>query len=73
MSDIARLMRHRRKDFLVLYDLRGVSSYFHGYMVPSTGYLRHFSLTPYSNSAGFVLRFPHRSSLELEPAVDYPS
>ena len=71
-DDMARLMRHRRKDFLVLYDLRGVSSYFHGYMVPSTGYLRYFSLTPYSDSAGFVLRFPHRSSLELEPAVDYP-
>ena len=71
-DDMARLMRHRRKDFLVLYDLRGVSSYFHGYMVPSTGYLRYFSLTPYSNSTGFVLRFPHRSSLELEPAVDYP-
>ena len=71
-EDMARLMRHRRKDFLVLYDLRGVSSYFHGYMVPSTGYLRYFSLTPYSDSAGFVLRFPHRSGLELEPAVDYP-
>ena len=71
-DDMARLMRHRRKDFLVLYDLRGVSSYFHGYMVPSTGYLRYFTLTPYSDSAGFVLRFPHRNSLELEPAVDYP-
>ena len=42
-DDMVRLMRHRRKDFLVLYDLRGVSSYFHGYMVPSTGYLRYFS------------------------------
>ena len=49
---MVRLMRHRRKDFLVLYDLRGVSSYFHGYMVPSTGYLRYFALTPYSDSPG---------------------
>jgi uridine kinase len=70
-DEMVRLLRHRRKDFLVLYDLRGVSSYFHGYMVPSTGYLRYFALTPYSDSTGFVLRFPHRSGLELEPAVDY--
>ncbi len=71
-DDMARLMRHRRKDFLVLYTLRGISSYFHGYMVPSTGYLRHFALAPFAASSGFVLRFPHRSGLELEPAVDYP-
>ena len=69
-DDMVRLMRHRRKDFLVLYNLRGVSSYFHGYMVPSTGYLRYFGLTSYL--PGFILRFPNRSSLELEPAVDYP-
>ena len=54
----------------MLYDLRGLSHYFHGYMVPSTGYLRHFGLIPYP--PGFILRFPTRSSLELEPAVDYP-
>jgi uridine kinase len=65
-----RLLSYRRKDYLVLYELRGYSSYFHGYMVPSAGYLRHFALQYYS--PGFILRFPPRSSLELEPAVDYP-
>jgi len=69
-DDMVRLMRHRRKDFLVLYELRGLSNYFHGYMVPSTGYLRYFALTPYL--PGFILRFPPRTGLELEPAVDYP-
>jgi uridine kinase len=69
-DDMVRLMKHRRKDFLVLYEMRGLSSYFHGYMVPSTGYLRYFGLIPYP--PGFILRFPTRSSLELEPAVDYP-
>ena len=44
-DDMVRLLRHRRKDFLVLYDLCGVCSYFHGYMAPSTGYLRYFALT----------------------------
>jgi uridine kinase len=39
-------------------------------MVPSAGYLRYFALHPYP--PGFILRFPPRSSLELEPVVDYP-
>jgi uridine kinase len=69
-DDKVRLLSYRRKDYLVLYELRGYSSYFHGYMVPSAGYLRHFALQYYS--PGFILRFPPRSSLELEPAVDYP-
>lgn len=70
-DDMVRLMRHRRKDFLVLYEMRGLSSYFHGYMAPSTGYLRHFGLIPYP--PGFILRFPTRAAnLKLEPAIDYP-
>ena len=50
--------------------LRGVRDYFHGYMAPSTGYLQHFALHLYP--PGFILRFPPRASLELEPVVDYP-
>ncbi len=70
-ADMVRLLKYRRKDFLVLYELRGVSNYFHGYMTPSTGYLRYFGLIPYL--PGFILRFPTRAAnLELEPAVDYP-
>jgi uridine kinase len=68
-EDMVRLMRHRRKDYLVLYRLRGARNYFHGYMVPSTGYLRYFGLTPYE--PGFVLRFPQRTSLALDPVVEY--
>jgi len=69
-DDVVRLLTYRRKDYLVLYTLRGVRDYFHGYMVPSTGYLRHFALHPYP--PGFILRFPPRASLELEPVVAYP-
>ncbi|MCX6029367.1 MAG: nucleoside kinase [Chloroflexi bacterium] len=69
-TDKVRLLTFRRKDYLVLYELRGYSSYFHGYMTPSAGYLQHFALTYYP--PGFILRFPPRSSLELEPVVDYP-
>jgi uridine kinase len=69
-DEIMRLLTYRRKDYLVLYTLRGVRDCFHGYMVPSTGYLKYFALHPYP--PGFILRFPPRSSLELEPVVDYP-
>ncbi|MDQ1300731.1 MAG: uridine kinase [Chloroflexota bacterium] len=69
-DEVVRLLTYRRKDYLALYTLRGVRDYFHGYMVPATGYLRHFALHPYP--PGFILRFPPRASLELEPVVAYP-
>jgi len=69
-ADKVRLLSHRRKGYLVLYELRGVSSYFHGYMTPSAGYLKHFALHHYP--PGFILRFPRRSSTELDPVVEYP-
>jgi uridine kinase len=70
-EDEARLLSHRHpKDYLVLYDLRGWRDYFHGYMVPSAGYLRYFGL--YHYPPGFILRFPPRTRLGLEPVVDYP-
>jgi len=42
-EDKVRLQSRRRKDYLTLYQLRGFRDYFHGYMVPSTGYLNVFS------------------------------
>jgi len=69
-EDKVRLLSHRRKDYLVLYKLRGVSSYFHGYMVPSAGYLQYFALQHYA--PGFILRFPKRGGTDLQPVVAYP-
>ena len=54
------LLAHRRKDELAFYTLDGITNYFHGYMVPSFGYLPWFGLAPYS--VGFVLRFPRRDA-----------
>ncbi len=66
-----RLLAHRRKDYLSLYSLRGMRDYFHGYMVPSTGYLRYFALHPWP--PGFVLQYPRRHRpTELLPVRDYP-
>jgi uridine kinase len=65
------LLARRRKDYLSLYNLLGSRDYFHGYMVPSTGYLRYFALRPWP--PGFVLQYPRRHRpTELLPAVDYP-
>jgi len=69
-DDKVRLLSYRRKDYLTLYRLRGLSDYFHGYMVPSAGYLRYFALTYYA--PGFILRFPIRNTVELQPVVEYP-
>jgi uridine kinase len=69
-TDKVRLLQHRVKDYLVLYEMRRYAGYFHGYMAPSAGLLGHFALHPYA--PGFILRFPPRTSLDLEPVVDYP-
>jgi len=55
---------------LHLYRLGEYRDYFFGYMVPSTGYLPYFALTPYHD--GFILRFPRRERpTELAPPEDY--
>jgi uridine kinase len=69
-TDKARLLAHRSKDTLVLYELRGRCDYFQGYMVPSTRLLRDFGLDWFP--AGFLLRFPHQASLALHPVEPYP-
>jgi uridine kinase len=62
----ARLLEDRQVDHLDLYVLNGVSDYFYGYMVPSTGILRTFALEPFAD--GFVLRFPRHDHLtKLSP------
>ena len=68
---MVRLLRYRRKDYLTLYQLAGVRDSFHGYMVPSTGYLRLFALRPYP--PGCVLQFPRRHRpTELLPFQEFP-
>ena len=70
-DDKVRLLSRRRKSYLALYDLRGFRDYFHGYMVPSTGYLTVFALQAYP--PGFILRFPRTNPpMQLQSFVDYP-
>jgi len=70
-QDKVHLMRHRRKPYVTLYSLGEHIDYHHGYMVPSTGYLKWFEIV--HMNGGFTLRFPRRhSSTILAPMEDYP-
>lgn len=69
--DKLRLLKVRQKPYLTIYTLNGYRDYMHGYMVPSTGYLKIFGLDSYAD--GFALRYP-RANLpdRLQPSVEYP-
>ena len=70
-TEKAQVFARREKDYLSLYNLRGSRDYFHGYMVPSTGYLRYFALHLWP--PGFVLQYPRRHRpTELLAVRDYP-
>jgi len=70
-EDKVSLLRHRKKDYLTLYRLNDHMDYHHGYMVPSTGYLRVFDLK--MTDGGFTLIYPlRRKPDELEPVPEYP-
>jgi uridine kinase len=69
--DKVRLLAHRQKDYLTLYRLGDHQDYHHGYMVPSTGYLKWFNLIP--TNGGFTINFPRRNlPTQLQPMPNYP-
>ena len=70
-DDKARLLAFREEEEVTVYCLRDVRDYFYGYMMPSTGKLRWFSLELYP--PGVILRLPQRRHpTELPPHRDYP-
>jgi uridine kinase len=70
-DDKVRLLAYRQKDYLTLYRFGNHMDYHHGYMVPSTSYLKWFDL--YATNGGFTLRFPRRHApTQLETAGTYP-
>ena len=66
MKDKERLFRYRRSSGVNLYCLDGFYDYYYGYMLPDTGYVRHFQVIAYSG--GFMLVMPDRK----EPFVMKP-
>jgi uridine kinase len=70
-DDKVSLLAHRAKQTLVIYRVLEHLDYHHGYMVPSTGFLRWFSLD--HAVEGFTLRFPRRHQpTELLAPPEYP-
>ena len=70
-ADKVALLRLRPYDYFNMYCLDGMWEYFYGAMVPSTGYVPLFALTPWNG--GFVLRYPSAASPEaVPPYVDRP-
>jgi uridine kinase len=70
-TEKARLMRHRSKPTVTLYQLGDRVDYHHGFMVPSTGYLRWFELA--LMDGGFALRYPRQHTpTEFAPMDDSP-
>ena len=70
-EDKVRLLSYRKKSYLTLYRLGDRMDYHHGYMVPSTGYLKWFDLV--FTEGGFTLRYPRRHKpTELLPMPEYP-
>lgn len=71
LKDKVQLLKYRQKEYLVLYSLGDHQDYHHGYMVPSTGYLKWFDLELLGE--GFVLRFPRKNSPKsIGPMPSYP-
>ena len=70
-EDKVRLLAYRQQEDIAIYSLRGIHDYFYGYMMPSTGQMRWFSLQLYP--PGFILRLPQRHQpTSLPPYRDYP-
>ncbi len=68
MYDKVKLFKYRRASTVNLYKLGWLSNYFYGYMVPSTGHLKHFRIV--LAEPGFVLQFPsQKMPNEVPPYV----
>lgn len=70
-QDKVRLLKYRQKEYLVLYQLGQHRDYHHGYMLPSTGFLKWFALSIVGD--GFVLNFPRRNApKQVSTTTSYP-
>jgi len=70
-TDTARLLAHRAKPTIEMYELRGRLDYMQGYLASSTGSLRYFALQ--ASPPGFMLQFPHQQApTVVAPATPYP-
>jgi uridine kinase len=71
LKDKVQLLKYRQKDYLVLYQLGKHQDYHHGYMVPSTNFIKWFALDVAGD--GFILSYPRRNSPnKIQARTNYP-
>ncbi len=63
MEDKVNLFKYRGSSTVNVYNLDGYKDYYYGYMLPSTGYVKHFDLQKYED--GFVLILPEKSNPDV--------
>lgn len=70
-EDKVKLLETEGEVYINYYTLDGASDYYYAELVPSTGYLKVWSLTPYRG--GMLLRVPDRHNpVELAPFFEQP-
>ena len=72
MKDKEKLFHFRRSSTVNVYRMEGYSDYFYGYMLPSTGYCRHFKVQAYRGGLLLILPTIDNPGV-LEEFVDQPS
>lgn len=63
MEDKVSLFKYRGSSTVNVYNLDGYKDYYYGYMLPSTGYVKHFDLRKYED--GFVLILPEKKNPDV--------
>ncbi len=69
-EDRYRAIENREKDYVSLYIFDDIEDYFYGYMVPSSGYLKLFSVE--ADNGGIVLVVPKKENPVALPNVPIP-
>lgn len=64
-KDKVQLFKYRRASNANVYRLDDFEDYYYGFMVSSTGYLKHFALIAFEE--GFVLQMPERKNPDVLP------
>ena len=68
MTDKVKLFRYRRSSNINVYCLGDYYDYYYGYMLPSTGYIKHFDLMPYDD--GMILVLPEQNAPDKMPVFE---
>lgn len=68
MKDKEKLFRYRRSSVVNIYSLDGYLNYYYGYMLPRTGYVRHFQVMSYED--GLMLLLPEQHTPDRLPVLE---